>query len=166
MVPRRRIVIALMLVMGLVLPGALPGRASAASTAAVVPARQHTMIIHARGSLMSWQSTAIIGAAAAAGASAHRVSSPTLPMTAHERGGRTVWRAPTRARIPMAATVVSRWFIRAVGGQALHDALRSGAVAVGRVTAARRGIRVGDTLVLRDRRNRPRPLRVGAIVDR
>lgn len=166
MVPRRRIVLAMMLVTGLVLPGALPGGASAASTAAtVVTARQHTMIVHARGPLLPWQSTAIAGAAAAAGASGHRVSSPTLPMTAHERGGRTVWRAPARARIPMAATVVSRWYIRAVGGQALHDALMPGAVAVGRVTAARRGIRVGDTLVLRDRRNRPRPLRVGAIVD-
>ena len=131
----------------------------------MVVARQHTMIVHARGPLMSWQATAIAGAAATAGATGYRVSTPTLPMTAHERAGRIVWRAPSRARIPMAATVVSRWYIRAVGGQALHDALLSGAVAVGEVTAARRGIRVGDRLELRDRRNRPRSLRVGAIVD-
>jgi len=114
---------------------------------------------------MPWQATAIAGAAATAGASGYRVSSPTLPMTAHRRGGRIVWAAPGRARIPMAATVVSRWYIRAVGGQALHDALFPGAVAVGAVTASRRGIRVGDALELRDRRNRVRSVRVGAIVD-
>ena len=163
---RIRSVVALFLVSCALSPGVFPAPASAGLIEpSVVAARQHTMIVHARGSLLPWQATAIAGAASAAGASAHRVSSPTLPMTAHRRGGRLVWAAPGRARIPMATTVVSRWHIRAVGGQELHDALLAGAVAVGSVTASRRGIRVGDQLELRDRRNRPRFLRVGAIVD-
>jgi NAD(P)H-hydrate repair Nnr-like enzyme with NAD(P)H-hydrate dehydratase domain len=62
--PRIRVAVSLLLATCAASSGLLPDPASASTTApSVVVARQHTMIVHARGPLMSWQATAIAGAA-------------------------------------------------------------------------------------------------------
>lgn len=165
MKPRlRRTVNAALVVATIILP--VPAESiHASSVASPFSGQQHTMLVHGRGFLSTAQADAVALAAAAVGAVGHRMHTPTIAMTARERRGRTIWRAVGRRRIPMVSIVASRAYVRSLGGAGLLDALAAGSVAVGTVTAERLSIRVGDVLELRDRKNRKRPLRVGAIVE-
>jgi hypothetical protein len=99
-----------------------------------------------------------------AGAVAHRVSFPTVGMTAHIRDGEYLMRLGSRWRLPMATMVAPVEYVRAVGGDAMADVAASGKVLMGETSAELRGAQVGDTIVLRDIRFRMKTFEIGAIV--
>lgn len=99
-----------------------------------------------------------------AGATPHRISFPTVGMTAHSRNGRYLTRLGSRWRIPMATMVAPAEYLRAVGGTDMVAAAGEGKVLMGETSAEMRGAEVGDTIVLRDLRFRMRTFTIGAIV--
>ena len=99
-----------------------------------------------------------------AGAKPHRVSFPTVGMTAHSRDGRYITRLGNRWRIPLATMVAPMEYLRAVGGDDMVAAAGDGQVLMGETSAELRGAEVGDTIVLRDLRFRMREFTIGAIV--
>lgn len=99
-----------------------------------------------------------------AGATPHRISFPTVGMTAHSRDGRFLTRFGSRWRIPMATMVAPSEYLRAVGGDNMLAVAGEGQVLMGETSAKLRGAQVGDTIVLRDLRFRMHTFTIGAIV--
>ena len=98
------------------------------------------------------------------GARAHAARYATLPMTAYEREGQVLMRQPGGWRVPMGTLVLSEDHVRETGGPAMAEVLAAGKVLMGEDSARIRDARVGDVLVLRDSRNRPRRFTVGMLV--
>ncbi|MEN9553015.1 MAG: hypothetical protein RLY24_610 [Actinomycetota bacterium] len=103
-------------------------------------------------------------AISAAGATPHRVSFPTVGLTAHSRNGQYVTRLGDRWRLPMATMVAPADYLRAVGGDDMVAAAGPGQVLMGETSAELRGAQVGDSIVLRDLRFRMHTFTIGAIV--
>jgi hypothetical protein len=103
-------------------------------------------------------------AISAAGATPHRVSFPTVGLTAHSRNGQYFTRLGDRWRLPMATMVAPADYLRAVGGDDMLAAAGPGQVLMGETSAELRGAQVGDSIVLRDLRFRMHTFTIGAIV--
>jgi hypothetical protein len=103
-------------------------------------------------------------AISAAGATPHRVSFPTVGLTAHSRNGQYFTRLGDRWRLPMATMVAPADYLRAVGGDDMVAAAGPGQVLMGETSAELRGAQVGDSIVLRDLRFRMHTFTIGAIV--
>ena len=103
-------------------------------------------------------------AISAAGATPHRVSFPTIGLTAHNRNGQYITRLGNRWRLPMATMVAPADYLRAVGGDDMVAAAGPGQVLMGETSAELRGAQVGDSIVLRDLRFRMHTFTIGAIV--
>lgn len=125
---------------------------------------QPTMAVSMNKSLTSLVASRMASAIRDAGATPHRISFPTVGLTAHSRDGRYLTRLGDRWRIPMATMVAPIEYLRAIGGDAMADAAGPGKVLMGQTSAELRGAEVGDTLVLRDLRFRMRTFTIGAIV--
>lgn len=125
---------------------------------------QPTMSISMNKSLTTSIANRISAAMTAAGATPHRVSFPTVGLTAHSRDGRFLTRLGDRWRIPMATMVAPAEYLRAVGGDAMVAVAGPGQILMGETSAQMRGAQVGDTIVLRDLRFRMQTFTIGAIV--
>ena len=99
-----------------------------------------------------------------AGAVPHRLSIPTVGMTAHSREGRDLMRLGNRWRIPMSTVVAPLAYLTAIGGEQMAAAAGPGMLLMGESSAGLRDARAGDTVVLRDSRFRMRTYTIGAIV--
>ncbi len=99
-----------------------------------------------------------------AGAVPHRLSIPTIGMTAHSRDGRDLMRLGSRWRIPMSTVVAPLAYLTAIGGAQMASVAGPGMVLMGESSAGLRDARAGDTIVLRDSRFRMRTFTIGAIV--
>ncbi len=132
----------------------------------VLPQRhlQPTMSVSANVSLKPAVVARIEEAVRSAGAVAHRVSIPTVGMTAHTRDGRDLMRLGDRWRIPMTSVVAPLEYLRAIGGDAMAAVAGPGMVLMGETSAELRGARAGDVIVLRDSRFRMRTYTIGAVV--
>lgn len=99
-----------------------------------------------------------------AGAVPHRLSIPTIGMTAHIRDGQDLMRLGSRWRIPMSTVVAPLAYLTAIGGEQMASSAGPGMVLMGESSAGMRDARAGDTIVLRDSRFRMRIFTIGAIV--
>lgn len=99
-----------------------------------------------------------------AGAVPHRLSIPTVGMTAHSRDGRDLMRLGSRWRIPMSTVVAPLAYLTAIGGDQMAAAAGPGMVLMGESSAGLRDARAGDSIVLRDSRFRMRMYTIGAVV--
>lgn len=99
-----------------------------------------------------------------AGAVPHRLSIPTVGMTAHSRDGRDLMRLGSRWRIPMSSVVAPLAYLAAIGGEQMAAAAGPGKVLMGESSAGLRDARAGDTIVLRDSRFRMQTFTIGAVV--
>jgi hypothetical protein len=115
-------------------------------------------------SLTTSMANRMASAISAAGATPHRVSVPTVGLTAHSRNGQYVTRLGNRWRLPMATMVAPADYLRAVGGDDMVAAAGPGQVLMGETSAELRGAQVGDSIVLRDLRFRMHTFTIGAIV--
>lgn len=106
----------------------------------------------------------IVAAIGKSGAMGHRISFPTVGMTAHLRDGRYLMRLGSGWRLPMATLVAPTEYLRAIGGDAMAEAAGTGKVLMGETSAELRGAQVGDTVVLRDLRFRMVSYTIGGIV--
>ena len=106
----------------------------------------------------------IAAAMSAGGATPHRVSFPTVGLTAHSRDGRFLTRLGNRWRIPLATMVAPAEYLRAVGGDDMVAVAGEGQLLMGETSAELRDAQVGDTVVLRDLRFRMHTFTIGAIV--
>jgi hypothetical protein len=98
------------------------------------------------------------------GAVPHRLSIPTIGMTAHSRDGRDLMRLGNRWRLPMSTVVAPLAYLAAVGGEQMAAVAGPGMVLMGESSAGLRDARAGDTIVLRDSRFRMRMFTIGAVV--
>ena len=99
-----------------------------------------------------------------AGAVPHRLSIPTVGMTAHSRAGRDLMRLGSRWRIPMSSVVAPLAYLTAIGGEQMASMAGPGMVLMGETSAGLRGAEAGDTVVLRDGRFRMHTFTIGAVV--
>lgn len=125
---------------------------------------QPTMSVSMNVSLKPDTIARIESAVRSAGAVPHRVSIPTVGLTAHSRDGRDLMRLGDRWRIPMTSVVAPLEYLRAVGGDAMAAVAGPGMVLMGETSAELRGARAGDVVVLRDSRFRMRTYTIGAVV--
>lgn len=125
---------------------------------------QPTMVVSKTKVLTSLEAQRVISAVASVGANGYIVKFPFVPLTAHTRGSDDLIRLRDGWRIAMATMVVSRDYIRAVGGDAMAEAMAPGFVLMGESSASVRKAQVGDVLMLRNQEFAPRFVTVGAIV--
>lgn len=125
---------------------------------------QPMMMVWRTKGLQTLDAQRIVAAAKASGATPYRVNFPYLPLTAQSRDGVDVMRLTSRWRIALATMVVDQEFIRAVGGNRMADAMATDFVLMGESAAAVRKAKVGDVLMLRDKKFGPHLVTVGAIV--
>lgn len=143
----------------------VPTRVSAAAPTEF-PERetQPTMVVSKTKVLTAVEARRIVAAVESAGANGYLVNFPFVPLTAHSRGTEDLLRLRDGWRIAMATMVVSAEYIRAVGGDAMADAMAPGSVLMGESSADVRNAQVGDVLMLRNQKFAPRYFTVGAIV--
>lgn len=115
-------------------------------------------------SLTSLDVSRISAGARDAGAVPHAVRYATFAMTAYLRGDQVLMQQPKGWRVPMGTRVLPVELVRATGGDAMAAVLESGQVIMGENSARIRDARVGDTVSLRDSRDRVRRFTVGMIV--
>ena len=115
-------------------------------------------------SLTSLDVSRIAAGARDAGAVPHAVRYATFAMTAYLRGDEVLMQQPKGWRVPMGTRVLPVELVRATGGDAMAAVLQAGQVIMGENSARIRDARVGDTVSLRDSRDRVRRFTVGMIV--
>lgn len=125
---------------------------------------QPTMAVSMKVSLKTAEIARIEAGVRDAGAVPHRLSIPTVGMTAHSRDGRDLMRLGSRWRIPMSSVVAPLAYLAAIGGEQMASAAGPGKVLMGESSAGLRDARAGDTIVLRDSRFRMQTFTIGAVV--
>ena len=125
---------------------------------------QPTMAVSMKVSLKTAEIARIEAGVRDAGAVPHRLSIPTVGMTAHSRDGRDLVRLGSRWRIPMSSVVAPLAYLAAIGGEQMASAAGPGKVLMGESSAGLRDARAGDTIVLRDSRFRMQTFTIGAVV--
>lgn len=131
-----------------------------------------TMSLVGRNSLSKSDVRTALRAAKDAGIDAYAVRAPMLSMVQYTRvraSGSDISRADTSVvrrgwRVPMQSVALATDLVRRIGGDDIAAVLESGAVAIGETSASIRDASVGDVITVLDRRNRKRPLVLGAIV--
>ena len=126
---------------------------------------QPTFSIGRSGALKLAEAERIVDAVESTGADGHLVRYGTVGLTRHVRNGRIIERLTGNWRIPMATLVVPVEYVRDLGGESMAQVAAAGRLILGKKAAELRDAEVGDVLVLRDSRFRPREFTVGAIVD-
>ena len=115
-------------------------------------------------SLTSVDVSRISAAARDVGAVPHALRYATFAMTAYLRGDEVLMQQPKGWRVPMGARILPVEFVRVTGGEEMAAVLEAGQVIMGENSARIRDARVGDTVSLRDSRDRVRRFTVGMIV--
>lgn len=115
-------------------------------------------------SLASVDVSRISAAARDVGAVPHALRYATFAMTAYLRGDAVLMQQPKGWRVPMGTRILPVEFVRVTGGERMGAVLEAGQVIMGENSARIRDARVGDTVSLRDSRNRVRRFTVGMIV--
>ena len=115
-------------------------------------------------SLASVDVSRISAAARDVGAVPHALGYVTFAMTAYLRGDEVLMQQPKGWRVPMGTRILPADFVRATGGEEMAAVLATGRVIMGENSARIRDARVGDTVSLRDSRDRVRRFTVGMIV--
>lgn len=115
-------------------------------------------------SLTSVDVSRISAAARDVGAVPHALRYATFAMTAYLRGDEVLMQQPKGWRVPMGSRILPVEFVRVTGGEEMAAVLGAGQVIMGENSARIRDARVGDTVSLRDSRDRVRRFTVGMIV--
>lgn len=115
-------------------------------------------------SLTSVDVSRISAAARDVGAVPHSLKYATFAMTAYLRGDEVLMQQPKGWRVPMGTRILPVEFVRVTGGEQMAAVLGAGQVIMGENSARIRDARVGDTVSLRDSRDRVRRFTVGMIV--